>query len=273
MPWLSDAMTVRPRAVAPIRSPPAPPVPMTSPERTPSLDVAVSPDYDALSRTAAERVAACVRSTLATQDTCALALAGGSTPRGLYERLAEAPLPWNRIHLYWGDERFVPHDHPKSNVRLVQTTLLDGLDVPDAHVHPMPTSDAPDAAAAAYADTLQRAFADRPHTFDLALLGMGEDGHTASLFPEHDPSPTDPAWVRAVSAPPRHDIAQRLTCTLPVLNEARQAFVLVSGEAKQPTVQAALHDRDPALPITRVQPRDRLLWLLDAAAAPADRSA
>jgi len=246
---------------------------MTSPGRPPSLDVAVSPNYDALSRVAAERVATCIRSTLATQDTFALALAGGSTPRGLYERLAEAALPWDRVHLYWGDERFVPHDHPKSNVRLVRTTLLDGLDGPDAHVHPMPTSQAPDDAAAAYADTLQRAFADRPHTFDLALLGMGEDGHTASLFPEHDPSPTDPAWVRAVSAPPRHDIAQRLTCTLPVLNESRQAFVLVSGEAKQATVQAALHDRDTALPITRVHPRDRLLWLLDAAAAPADRSA
>lgn len=247
---------------------------MTSPPgRPPSLDVVVSPDYDTLSRTAANRVAACVRSTLATQDTFALALAGGSTPRGLYERLAEAPLPWDRVHLYWGDERFVPHDHPKSNVRLARTTLLDGLDVPAPNVHPMPTSGPPDDAAGVYADMLQRAFADRLHTFDLALLGIGEDGHTASLFPEHDPSPTDAAWVRAVSAPPRHDIAQRLTCTLPVLNEARQAFVLASGTSKQAPVQAALHDRDTALPIARVHPRDRLLWLLDAAAAPADRSA
>jgi 6-phosphogluconolactonase len=243
---------------------------MTPPERSPSLDVTVASDYDALSRVAAGRVTSCVRSTLATQDTFALALAGGSTPRGLYERLAEADLPWDRIHLYWGDERVVPHDHPKSNVRLVRETLLDGADVPAANLHPMPTDGAPDDAAAAYADTLQRAFADRPHTFDLALLGMGEDGHTASLFPEHDPSPTDPAWVRAVSAPPRHNIAERLTCTLPVLNDARQAFVLVSGASKRATVQAALRDRDPSLPVVRLRPRDRLLWLLDDAAAPAD---
>jgi len=241
---------------------------MPPPPPDPSVDVDVSADYDALSRAAAERVGAVVRSTLSDQDTVSLALAGGSTPRGLYERLADAELPWDRIHLYWGDERFVPHDHPKSNVQLVQETLLDGPSLPDANRHPMPTTGAPDAAAATYADTLQRAFADRPHTFDLALLGMGEDGHTASLFPEHDPPPTDPAWVRAVSAPPRHDVRQRLTCTLPVFNAARRALVLVSGSAKRDTVQAALHDRDSALPITRVRPREQLVWMLDRAAAP-----
>jgi 6-phosphogluconolactonase len=234
----------------------------------PSVDVDVARDYDQLSRTAAQRVGAAVRSTLSGQETAALALAGGSTPRGLYERLADAALPWDRIHLYWGDERFVPHDHPKSNVQLVRETLLDGAPLSNANLHPMPTTGPPDAAAAAYADTLHRAFADRPHTFDLALLGMGTDGHTASLFPEHDPSPTDSAWVRAVSAPPRHDVRQRLTCTLPVLNAARRAFVLVSGAAKRDTVQAALRDRDASLPVARVRPREQLVWMLDRAAAP-----
>ena len=242
---------------------------MPSPSSSdPSVDVDVSADYDALSRAAADRVGAVVRSTLSDQDTVSLALAGGSTPRGLYERLADAELPWDRIHLYWGDERFVPHDHPKSNVQLVQEALLDGAALPNANLHPMSTTGTPDAAASDYADTLQRAFADRPHTFDLALLGMGEDGHTASLFPEHDPSPTDPTWVRAVSAPPRHDVRQRLTCTLPVFNAARRALVLVSGAAKRDTVQAALHDRDSALPITRIRPREQLVWMLDRAAAP-----
>lgn len=234
----------------------------------PAVDVDVSPDYEHLSRAAADRVGAVVRSTLSEQETASLALAGGSTPRGLYERLADASWPWDRIHLYWGDERFVPHDHPKSNVRLMRETLLDGAPLPDANLHPMPTTGTPDAAAAAYADTLHRAFADRPHTFDLALLGMGEDGHTASLFPEHDPPATDPTWVRAVSAPPRHDVRQRLTCTLPVFNAARRALVLVSGAAKRDTVQAALYDRDSSLPITRVQPREQLVWMLDRAAAP-----
>jgi len=247
-------------------------MPASSSPRDPSIDVDVSADYEALSDAAAEWVTAVVRSTLSEQETAALALAGGSTPRGLYERLADADLPWDRVHLYWGDERFVPHDHPKSNVPLVRQTLLGGRASPDAPLHPMPTTDTPDAAAAAYADTLQRAFADRPHTFDLALLGMGEDGHTASLFPEHDPSPTDPTWVRAVSAPPRHDVRQRLTCTLPVFNAARRALVLVSGTAKRDTVQSALHDRNSSLPITRVRPREQLVWMLDRAAAPSASS-
>ncbi len=240
--------------------------------RRSTVDVNVSPDYETLSRTAVERIQSVVETTLAEQQTFALALAGGSTPRRLYELLAEASLPWSHIHLFWGDERFVPHDHPKSNVKLVRETLLSNIDLPPENVHPMPTSDTPQAAAAAYADTLHHAFAERSHTFDLVLLGMGSDGHTASLFPEHDPAPNDPKWVRAVSAPPRHDIAQRLTCTLPVINDARRAFVLVSGSSKRDTVQAVLDDNDESLPMTRVRPSTQLLWLLDEDAHPSDHS-
>jgi 6-phosphogluconolactonase len=232
------------------------------------MNVDVSPDYESLSTNAARRVRRFIAETLADQEQFALALAGGSTPRRLYELLAKTDLPWEQIHLFWGDERVVPHDHPKSNVRLVRDTLLDDIAIPNANVHPMPTEGTPDAAAATYADTLQHAFADRSHTFDLVLLGMGEDGHTASLFPEHDPTAHDPNWVRPVSAPPRHDIAQRLTCTLSVFNEARRAAVLVSGESKRDTVHAALHEQDATLPITRVQPREQLLWFLDEDAHP-----
>jgi 6-phosphogluconolactonase len=244
---------------------------MPEPSR-PTADVDVSPDHESFSQNAAQRVQSAVNRTLADQDSFALALAGGSTPRRLYELLADAPLPWDRIHLFWGDERFVPHDHPESNVQLVRDTLLHDIEVPAENVHPMPTSDTPEAAAAAYADTLHQAFADRSHTFDLALLGMGADGHTASLFPEHDPSPNDPKWVRAVSAPPRHDIPQRLTCTLPVLNDARYGLVLVSGASKRETVRKALYEHDDSLPITRVRPRAQLLWLLDEDARPSDDS-
>jgi 6-phosphogluconolactonase len=238
----------------------------------PAVHVDVSPDHETLSREAAQRVRSFIETTLDEQESFALALAGGSTPRRLYELLGEAPLPWDRIHLFWGDERFVPHDHPKSNVQLVRETLLDHIDVPAENVHPMPTTDTPDAAAAAYADTLHHAFADRSHTFDLILLGMGQDGHTASLFPEHDPAPNDATWVRAVSAPPRHDIAQRLSCTLSVINEARHALILVSGASKRETVHAALEEQDDSLPITRVHPQGQLLWLLDEEAHPSDDS-
>lgn len=232
------------------------------------MNVTVSADHESLSQAVARRIRIVVTETLAEQDQFALALAGGSTPRRLYELLADTALPWSRIHLFWGDERVVPHDHPESNVQLVRDTLLDGISIPDEHVHPIPTEGPPDVNAASYADVLQHAFADRPHTFDLALLGVGTDGHTASLFPEHDPQPNDPKWVRAVSAPPRHDIAQRITCTLPVFNAARRAYVLVSGAAKRETVHAALSERDDTLPITRVQPREPLSWFLDEAANP-----
>lgn len=224
-------------------------------------------DYETLCQNAAEQIRTMVRTVLTTQDTFAFALSGGDTPRRLYERLAEMPLPWEQIHLFWGDERMVPHDHPESNVRLVRETLLHDVDVPDENIHPMPTSSPGAQAAAAYADTLQSAFADRSHTFDLSLLGMGKDGHTASLFPEHDPDPNDAQWVRAVSAPPRHEITERLTCTLPVLNGSQHVVVLVSGASKRETLQTAL-TRGERLPISKVRPRGSMTWLLDAAADP-----
>lgn len=234
------------------------------------MEIDLSPNYDALSQTVSQRVQGTVADILHKQDLFTLALAGGGTPQRLYERLAGAGLPWSRIHLFWGDERFVPHDHPKSNVRMVRETLLDDISIPNENVHPIPTEPRPEAAASAYEDTLQGAFARRTHTFDLVLLGMGEDGHTASLFPEHNPALDDPKWVRAVSAPPRHDVSQRITCTLPVLTNARRAYVLVSGASKRETVEAALHDGDEELPITHVQPREQLVWFLDEAAHPSE---
>lgn len=229
----------------------------------------VSPDYEQLCHNAARSTAALIRNTVAEYNQCSIALSGGNTPRRLYELLTQESLPWTQVHLFWADERFVPHDHSQSNVRLVRETLLCDIEIPDANVHPMPVAGSPSEAAASYSTTLQSTFSNRAHTFDLALLGMGEDGHTASLFPQHNPSVSDPEWVRAVSAPPRHEVTQRLTCTLPVLNEARQAFVLVAGTAKRETVGAVLKDRDPNLPMTHVQPRERLVWFLDTAAAPA----
>lgn len=236
------------------------------------MEVTLSPDYEALSQAAAQRIQDAVTEILSEQVLFTLALAGGGTPRRLYERLAGADLPWSRIHLFWGDERFVPHDHPKSNVRMVRETLLNDISIPDENVHPIRTDDAPEAAASAYEDTLQGIFARRTHTFDLVLLGMGKDGHTASLFPEHAPDQDDPKWVRGVSAPPRHDIAQRITCTLPVLTDARRAYVLVSGASKRETVEAVIYDGDEDLPITHVRPREQLVWFLDEAAHPSEKA-
>lgn len=229
-------------------------------------------DREALSRTAAQALVGDIQATLKTQDTYALALAGGSTPRRLYELLGTGDagaVPWDRVHLFWGDERHVPHDHPESNVRLVRGTLLASAAVPEANVHPIPTHhDTAEAAAAAYTDTLREHFGDRSATFDTVLLGLGSDGHTASLFPETPDLTDDSRWVRPVTAPPRHDIPTRISCTLPVLNGARQAVFLVAGVRKAAALSGVLDNRDPSLPATHVRPRGACHWYVDRAARP-----
>jgi len=242
---------------------------------SPSSTVRTFPDLVALSRAAARDLTADIRETLRTEDRYTLALAGGGTPQRLYELLAEGTegtVPWSQVYLFWGDERFVPYDHPESNARLVAETLTDHVPIPDANVHPIPTqTDRPEAAAAAYTDTLQQFFDDRSATFDTALLGLGEDGHTASLFPETgtpEQRRTDDAWVRAVTAPPRHDISTRLTCTLPTLNGARRALFLVSGDRKREALQSVLDHTDATLPAAQIRPREDLLWYADTAARP-----
>jgi len=239
----------------------------------PSPTVRTFPDLDALSRAAARDLTADIRETLRTHDRYTLALAGGGTPQRLYELLAEGAegtVPWSQIHLFWGDERFVPYDHPKSNARMVADTLTNHVHIPDGNVHPIPTqTDRPEAAAAAYTDTLRQFFDDRSATFDTALLGLGEDGHTASLFPETgtpEQRRTDDAWVRTVTAPPRHDISTRLTCTLPTLNGTRRAVFLVAGERKREALHAVVDHKDATMPAAQVQPREDLLWYVDAAA-------
>lgn len=223
------------------------------------------PSYDAMSRAAAQHVAAHIQTVLTEQDRYALALAGGSTPERTYEMLASGfpRLPWERVEIYWGDERFVPSSSPQSNEKMARRTLLADIDVPFPQVHPIPTdTGSPEDAAKQYEETLREAFGERKHTFDLVLLGLGSDGHTASLFPEDQPSLDDPQWVRAVAAPPRHDIRDRITCTLPVLNQAREAVFLVSGEGKKEALKRVF-DGDTSLPATLISPRERLTWFLD----------
>lgn len=234
-----------------------------------AASVHVYPDLDGLSRAAAEHIVSHVRRVTARSDRYTLALAGGSTPQRLYTLLADLDpsiLPWDRIHVFWGDERFVPPSHEKSNVTMARRTLIDQVDIPASNVHPIPTDRKAKDAASEYATTLHKAVGDSDHTFDLCLLGLGSDGHTASLFPENEPSVDDPKWVRVVDAPRRHDIATRITCTLPVLNQSAQCLFLVSGERKHEAVRAVLDDRDPAKPATHVHPQERCLWFLDEAA-------
>lgn len=239
---------------------------------TASSPVHVFPDHAAMSAAAAEQIVARIQRVLTEQGRFTLALAGGGTPRPVYEHLAtthRSAIAWDRVHLFWGDERYVPHDAPASNVHMVRAALLDEAPIPSANVHPISTDgNDPDADAAAYADALRAMFPDDT-TFDLVLLGIGEDGHTASLFPD-DPQATATGdaipWVHAVEAPPRYDVRTRLSLTLPVINRAHDVFFLVAGAAKHDAVNAVLEEQDPALPPTHVHPRGQTHWFLDEAA-------
>ncbi len=202
----------------------------------------------------------------------AVALSGGSTPRRLYERLAEAPLrdrfPWDRTHWFLGDERFVPPDDPKSNLRMVREAMLSKVPVPTEYIHPVPTVGLdPIDAARAYQRALAAFYgADRLDParplFDVTLLGLGTDGHTASLFPGTAALEERTAWVTAVvGAMPE----PRITLTYPALDSSRHVAFLIAGADKR-----AIYDRfrggDMALPAARVNPVGQRIVFVDTAA-------
>ncbi len=234
--------------------------------------VRVYPDVETLSHAVATSLADQIRTVVSSQAHFSFALAGGSTPRTLYRVLArdcQDAIPWARVHLFWGDERYVPRDDPRSNYRLVRETLLDEVAIPAPNVHPMPTDfPTPDDAARAYENVLRAHFPYTPPRFDLILLGMGADGHTASLF-RHSPAVEERTrWVVAVSAPV--EPAVRLTLTLPVLNAAVSVFFLVTGGEKAETLRRVLTEPPDALarPASAVRPAGgTLVWWADKAAA------
>jgi 6-phosphogluconolactonase len=232
------------------------------------LTLRIFPDPQSVAREAAARIHSLIVAKTAGGG-FSLALSGGNTPRLLYQRLAEDyrdRIPWARVHIYWSDERYVPHDDPRSNYRTARETLLDHVPVPPACVHPMPTDAAdPDQAARRYERVL-------PPSFDLVLLGMGSDGHTASLFPGS--SALDETRRRVVASEAPVEPRVRLTLTLPALNGAEAVFFLVTGADKAPAVRRiAMESPDPrACPAAGVRPRrGAVVWWVDAAAASALR--
>ena len=228
-------------------------------------------DLESLSREAAARFAAVVAACVGERGLARVALAGGATPRRLYELLASeelrASVPWAQVHFFWGDERLVPLDHPESNYRMARETLLKHLALPKENVHPVPVASTAEAAALAYEQELRQHFRQRrgPPAFDLILLGLGADGHTASLFPRAAALAEKERLVAATQSPTSG--LPRITLTLPVLNEARQIFFLVAGENKAAALRLAV-EAPGTLPAQLVAPRRGLLtWLVDTAAA------
>jgi 6-phosphogluconolactonase len=241
-------------------------------------EIRILADGRELSRAAAEEFVRLADEAVRGRGRFSVALSGGSTPEALYRLLAAEDggfrprVPWGQAYFFWGDERHVPPDHPNSNCRMAYEAMLSRVPVPPGNVHRIPAEN-PDAAEAAakYAETLRRFFdaaAGRFPRFDLVLLGMGSDGHTASLFPG-----TDAVHERArlVAAPWVEKLgAHRITLTVPVLNAAASAIFLVSGEGKAEALRAVLEGphRPDRFPAQLVRPRDgRLLFLVDRAAA------
>ncbi|MDC0835411.1 6-phosphogluconolactonase [Geitlerinema sp. CS-897] len=198
------------------------------------------------------------------RDRATVVLSGGNTPKPLYEALAQEDLPWSKIYVFWGDERYVPADNPASNQRMARQTWLDNVPIPADNVRPMMTDgDSPEADARRYEADLQEFFGLEPGdfpVFDVMLLGMGDDGHTASLFPQ-----TDALQVcdRAVTVGNK-DGQPRLTLTVPVLNLSRCVIFMVAGANKQTALShvfAPDGDED-AYPSRLVQPLNGTLWWL-----------
>lgn len=235
-------------------------------------DVRVYPDPDALSRAVAEAMAGLIQTTVAEKGRFSMALSGGRAPFRTFRRLVEAfrdAVSWSEVHVFWADERYVPFDDARNHYRMVREVFLDHVPIPPRQVHPMPTAGPdPETAARAYEDLLRLYFPGPWPVFDLAILGVGADGHTASLFPGSPALAERERWVVAVREPTA-DPPIRLTLTLPVLNHAACVYFIVTGPEKTAALRRALTDPpDPVgCPASAVRPvRGDLVWWVDRAA-------
>ncbi|WP_243371757.1 6-phosphogluconolactonase [Geotalea sp. SG265] len=225
-------------------------------------------DLEDLSQTAAEVFAAEARRAVKTSGRFTVALAGGSTPRRTYEILSHPPygkmVPWQETHVFWGDERCVSEMDPRNNARMADQALLAHVSLPREQVHPMVCDRSPHEAAEKYEKVLRTTFGEELPRFDLILLGLGENGHTASLFPETPVLKEQLRWVTEVYI--TEEGLHRLTLTLPVINRARTVLFLVSGAGKAGIIRE-IHEGSPdpySIPAALIRPDGRLLWLIDS---------
>jgi 6-phosphogluconolactonase len=231
------------------------------------VEVKIVPDSATLARVAAQEFHRLGEAGIKARGQFSVALSGGNTPRAVYSLLADEhkELSWDRIHVFFGDERRVPPDHPDSNFRMASESLLSKVPIPEKNVHRIRAELEPEAAAKDYDDQLAEFFHLNDHDwprFDLVLLGLGDDGHTASLFPGSSAlsdvsSRVAANWVEKLQT-------FRITLTFPVLNHAADVIFLVSGESKAQILNAVLRPGAGKYPAQGIQPENgRLLWLAD----------
>jgi 6-phosphogluconolactonase len=229
-------------------------------------------DKEALSRAAAELFAEQAQAAVADHGRFVVLLAGGDTPRRTYERLASEQfrtrIPWGQVHFFWGDERCLPAGDPERNESMARAALLDSVPLHPEQVHPIRCDQSPERAAAAYASELQAFFGTQPLCFDLVLLGMGTDGHTASLLPGSASLAEQERWT-AVTRRPEESFS-RVTLTAPLLNRAALVVFLVTGRNKAGVLRAVLEasSPQPVVPAQLIRPLNGdLHWFVDREAA------
>lgn len=230
--------------------------------------VEVLPDLSALVARSLDLILTKLDTAIKQQGRFTIALSGGSTPKPLYEAIAQQKLPWDKIHVFWGDERYVPPDHPDSNELMARRAWLDRVDIPAANIHAVPTLDNdPGLSAAKYEQQLQSFFHSAPGEFpalDVVLLGMGDDAHTASLFPHTEALKVSDRLITVGNK----DGNPRITFTYPFINAAHSVMFIVAGANKVPALAKVFAPEADAstYPSRLIQPQGELLWLLDAAA-------
>ncbi|MBK1986867.1 6-phosphogluconolactonase [Sphaerospermopsis aphanizomenoides BCCUSP55] len=230
--------------------------------------VEVLPDLSTLVARALDLILSKLETAIQERGQFTIALSGGSTPKPLYEAIGNQNLPWDKIHVFWGDERYVPPDHPDSNELMARRAWLDRVAIPAANIHAVPTlSGNPSVDAAKYNQHLQEFFHSAPGQFpalDVILLGMGDDAHTASLFPHTEALKVSDRLITVGNK----DDHPRITFTYPFINAGRSVIFLAAGANKRPAlaqVFAPVAD-DLTYPSRLIKPKGELLWLLDAAA-------
>ena len=230
--------------------------------------IRVFDSLDALSAEAAGLVVQTATDAVRRRGRFDLVLSGGSTPRRLFKllaRLDRKAMPWKKTHVFWSDERYVPPDSRDSNFAAAEADLLQHVHVPPLQIHRVPTDyHSHESAAIEYETRLRTLFpnVDSP-PFDLALLGIGDDGHTASLFPGSSILENDRRWAAAVTGPEYRPPIHRITLTLRALNGARVAAFLVAGADKREALRGVLSGAAAELPAARIRPREELIWMVD----------
>jgi len=238
-----------------------------------SVEIRVEPDEAAALQATADVLRETVRSAVTNAGCASIAISGGSTPRGMHRLLSRPPyaegISWDRVHLFWTDERLVSHEHPASNFGAARTDFLQSLPRSPGGLHPVPVSSDGDASARRYEEEIRRHFHQRhldEPVFDLILLGLGADGHTASLFPGSPVLSEQRRWAAAVKG--GEPDVERVTLTYIVLNNARRVLFLVTGDSKAAAVRHVLTDAAPVLPAQRIRPpAGSVAWVLDRTAA------